>query len=480
MIEGLQASRKRQILALFLAGSSRSLLCQVGRSAGIACVDNLEAWKAAWIAMPWCRAHEPWLLPTSDIPAGYRLLFADLAVSPTDERPHPAPTAPFGSAETAADDKAFAQSTRVPSGPTAQAPARAPLKVAVDGSFLWQEDKAPPLRLGGAHGCAEGLSALRQAARDAPRDLELPESTVVESARQVLFGPQRVLSDPSSKAVLRLYRLPLPTEELCTSPSRAAHEARRMGYPVRMALASPDLRGADYPELVVDGVDHTARVKAAYRDMVSFALAENAEARVLGVTVSVASSAAAVLNLQVRPASATQALVELGFADAHGQAAGDRIAFVLPGDDRHLVRSLFSMAGSPLLAAWHGQAVAPHAAPNAGGGLKQNANDDHEQAPFGSVDDAGLDAEKREPPQAQSTPGLQRGIAGTTSGVQPPVGVEALVRCIEGVGALALHHHHAIASIRITPLALLVDGSIEIREASIQVSDAFEREIAPL
>ena len=83
----------------------------------------------------------------------------------------------------------------------------------------------------------------------------------------VLFGPRRALSDPASKAALEPYDVPMPIEELCASASRAAAEANRIGFPVRISLASPDLRVWDHPDLRVDMVDNAARVRDTFRQL---------------------------------------------------------------------------------------------------------------------------------------------------------------------------------------------------------------------
>ena len=89
----------------------------------------------------------------------------------------------------------------------------------------------------------------------------------------VIFGPARALSDPASKAALAYYDLPLPIEELCTSASRAAAEAQRIGFPVRVALASPDLRIWEHPDLAVDGVDSATHTRDPFRQIMTLAKA---------------------------------------------------------------------------------------------------------------------------------------------------------------------------------------------------------------
>ena len=91
--------------------------------------------------------------------------------------------------------------------------------------------------VGSARDLALALAALRAADRQSAR-IESDVDDVDERAvLDVLFGPRRALSDPASKLALVPYGLPVPVEELCASASRAAAEATRIGYPVRIALA---------------------------------------------------------------------------------------------------------------------------------------------------------------------------------------------------------------------------------------------------
>ncbi|MGB0678721.1 MAG: acetate--CoA ligase family protein [Polyangiales bacterium] len=189
-----------------------------------------------------------------------------------------------------------------------------------------------------------------------PRD-----RTAQERAQELLFGPARALSDPASKAVLALYGLTLPTEELCQSPSRAAAEASRLGFPVRLTLASPDLRLSDHPALVIEGIDNAARVRESYRALQDYARSLSADARVLGVLVGEATMTRALLRVQVEAIDADTVAVQLGFADAHGVAADDCILTPFPQDRQTFSRALTRLRAHALLGAPGEDAAQVHA-----------------------------------------------------------------------------------------------------------------------
>jgi hypothetical protein len=262
---------------------------------------------------------------------------------------------------------------------------------------------------------ARAIAALRGADR-AAIDLESTVEGVDQQAvLDVIFGPRRALSGPASKAALLAYGMAMPVEELCSSASRAAAEASRIGFPVRVALASPDLRIWDHPDLAVDLIDNAARVREVFGLLTGLAQSRARDSRLLGVTVAAANQAVALLEVRARPLPHGRISMEIGFADPHGKASGDITTAVLPATMSGIERILGRLKGNSLIL----------------GGSKTQRRHNLE-----SVGDTLL---------------------------RLAAFVNDRGKELEGVGLL--------------PLALLVDGSVEIREACITVSDAFERSI---
>jgi ATP-grasp domain len=273
------------------------------------------------------------------------------------------------------------------------------------------------LRAGGARALAEALQGLSAAQRLDDPSLAFARPDALEPCRDVLFGPPRTLSDPASKVALAPFGLPLPQEELCSSPSRAAVEGARIGFPVRISLASPDLRVWDYPDLSVDGVDNAARVRDVYRQLVLTAEARAPEARVLGVTVTATTLARALLRVTARPLRHGRVLVRVGFCDPHGAVAKDAVATVLPQSALGIRRALARLAGRALL--W---------------------------------DDAA-----------------------------PPSAAQPLIDLLVRLGSFVDAFRREVARVELHPVALLVGGGAEIREAAVQITDAFvqDMDLAP-
>ena len=260
-----------------------------------------------------------------------------------------------------------------------------------------------------------GLEALRRCHGVTIPAMPRVEALDTRRVLDVILGPPRALSDPASKTALAAYDIPLPEEVLCASASRAASEAARIGFPVRIVLASPDLRAWDHPDLVVDGVDNAARVREVFRQMASLAKSRAPGSRVLGVTVSATTAANALLRLRMRSLAPGVCLTQLGFADPHGLAAEDQATLLLPCRFEHLEARLERLRGHPLLL-------------------------------------------------GDSVP-IRRAR------------VEELADVLLRIAAFVDDWRTEVKEVRIETLAMLLGGGAEIREACVVVSDAFARSL---
>lgn len=282
-----------------------------------------------------------------------------------------------------------------------------------NGLIGWNEgERTSPV--GRAREIREALYAIRAGVGAQAPGRAVMEGVDERAVEEVLFGPPRALSDPASKTALQWYGLPLPVEELCSSPSRAAGEAARIGFPVRIALASPDLRVWDHPDLVMDSVDTASRVREVYRQLMNAASERDPAARRLGVTVTHAVTPIARVSIRAASLAPGWIVAELGFADPHGSASHDRTRTVLPASTDRIARILSRLRGSALL----------------------------------------LDA-----------------------GTEVPV-VEGVSDVLLRLSAFVDRHASEVVSVEIRPLAVLPTGRVEVREACVTVSDHFVRSLA--
>jgi acetyltransferase len=104
----------------------------------------------------------------------------------------------------------------------------------------------------------------------------------LESARK---ARRTALDAGESRAVLAAYGIPTPRDYLATTPEEAADYARRIGYPVALKLASPDiLHKSDAGGVLLDIRDDNAAM-AGYRQIVASARAISPKAVIRGVQV---------------------------------------------------------------------------------------------------------------------------------------------------------------------------------------------------
>jgi hypothetical protein len=286
--------------------------------------------------------------------------------------------------------------------------------VRMDEGIIGHHDGTTLAPIGTARDVSAALVAMR-AAQDASRPkVPVVQGVESEAVLEVILGPKRALSDPASKAALGPYDVPLPREELCATPSRAAAEAARIGFPVRVALASPDLRLWDHPDLLAT-VYSAGQARDAFRQIMALAKTRARDARLLGVTVSASTLARTLLHVRMEPLAAGPILTEIGFADAHGRASADTTQTVLPATAKALERVLLRLRGSSLL------------------------------------------------------------LAGTPQ--ERSASVTAIGDVLMRLAAFVHQWRNEIEAVEVNPLAILVGGELELRETCVTVGDAFSRSL---
>lgn len=283
-----------------------------------------------------------------------------------------------------------------------------------DGLIAHESGNAERTPIGAPRDVAAALRAMRASHGASRPKVPVVQGVEADTVLDVILGPKRALSDPASKAALEPYDVPLPIEELCATPSRAASEAARIGFPVRVALASPDLRLWDHPDLAAE-VFSAGQARDAFRQIMALAKTRSENARLLGVTVSAFTIARTLLRVRMEPLRSGPVLTEIGFADPHGRASNDSTQTVLPATPKALERVLLRLRGSSLL----------------------------------------MTGTPQERAQAVSTIG------------------DVLMR----LAAFAHQWRKEIDVLEVNPLAILVGGELEVREACVTVGDAFSRSL---
>jgi len=314
----------------------------------------------------------------------------------------------------AATTKELPSADRIRLGDSVSHPAEGRFVRIDDGLIAHVNHAGASCPIGTPRDVAAALRALRASHGASRPKVPVVQGVEADAVLDTILGPKRALSDPASKAALGPYDVPLPLEELCATPSRAASEASRIGFPARVALASPDLRLWDHPDLSAE-VFSAAQAREAYRQILALAKSRSKNARLLGVTVSESTMARTLLRVRMEPLPSGPVLAEIGFADPHGRASGDNTQTVLPATARALERVLLRLRGSSLL----------------------------------------LEGSAQERKQAVSAIG------------------DVLMR----LAAFVHQWRDQIEAVEVNPLAILVGGELEVRQACVTVGDAFSRSL---
>jgi hypothetical protein len=283
-----------------------------------------------------------------------------------------------------------------------------------DGLIAHEGDGSMSTPIGAPRDVAAALRAMRASQDPSRPKVPVVQGVEADAVLEVLLGPERALSDPASKAALGPYDVPLPIEELCATPSRAASEAARIGFPVRVALASPDLRLWNHPDLAAE-VFSSGQARDAFRQIMAVAKSRSTDARLLGVTVSASTMARTLLRVLMEPLATGPVLAEIGFADPHGRASADTTQTVLPATAKALERVLLRLHGSSLL------------------------------------------------------------LSGTPQ--ERTQSVTAIGDVLMRLAAFVHQWRGEIEAVEVNPLAILVGGELEVREACVTVGDAFSRSL---
>jgi hypothetical protein len=150
-----------------------------------------------------------------------------------------------------------------------------------------------------------------------------------------------------------------------------------------------------------------------YRQLLLLAEQRLPQARVLGVTVAATTLARALLRVQARPMPHDRVLIRVGFADPHGLLSRDLTQTILPAAPKSVVRALERLRGHRL-------------------------------------------------------------ITGATSGERDE-SLNALIALLSQTASFTHAFRDEVERVDLNPVALLLGGGTEVREAAVQVTDAFSR-----
>ena len=96
---------------------------------------------------------------------------------------------------------------------------------------------------------------------------------------------QTFLTEPESKALLSCYTVPVNRTELASSPERAVHLAREIGYPVAMKICSTDISHKSDAHGVQLNLHNDEDIRNAFKNIMAGARAYDPKAEIQGATL---------------------------------------------------------------------------------------------------------------------------------------------------------------------------------------------------
>ena len=201
----------------------------------------------------------------------------------------------------------------------------------------------------------------REVLYETPRDLGVAIATdgrrYADRFRSQVSQHQEILSEALSKQILEDYGLPVVRPEAAASAAEAVEVARRLGYPVVLKVASPQITHKTDVGGVVLNLRDDDEVRRAFQNVVSLAREKRPDATIEGVTVQRMITSAdgfeMILGSKKDPTFGSAILVGMGGIAA--EVFRDRALELPPLNERLARRMLESLRSWPLLTGHRGR-----------------------------------------------------------------------------------------------------------------------------
>ena len=132
---------------------------------------------------------------------------------------------------------------------------------------------------------ARNLEVLYETPRNIPVAFSGDREERLERCNKILETGPEILSEPSSKALLEAYEIPVALSVAAATDDEAVAAARQMGYPVVMKILSPEITHKSDIGGVALNVRNDDEVESTFERLVTTARARQPNARVEGVSV---------------------------------------------------------------------------------------------------------------------------------------------------------------------------------------------------
>ena len=188
-------------------------------------------------------------------------------------------------------------------------------------------------------------------ARRSPADAAETARAIIAAARE----RGKALSEQDSKRILAAYGIAVPREELARTAEEAAAAAARIGFPVVVKVASPDI----LHKTEVSGIRLSLRspeeVRQAAEEVLASARRHKPDARLDGVSVQGMAPPGTELVMGIQKDAQFGALVLVGLGGVMVELMRDVATGLAPVTPEKAQRMLSSLRGYPLLTGFRQQ-----------------------------------------------------------------------------------------------------------------------------
>lgn len=208
---------------------------------------------------------------------------------------------------------------------------------------------------------ANNLETLYETPRDVPLAFKLDRLAArrrfAEMAAALPSDGQAVLSEEDSKELLDAYGLPVTLPLRASTAEAAVEAAERIGYPVVLKIASPDITHKTDVGGVALNLTDAGQVRASFESVTRSARERRPQARISGVTVQrmLAPVAGVELILGAKQDPVFGAVILVGAGGVTAELFQDRALGLPPLNERLARRMLESLRSWPLLTGYRGR-----------------------------------------------------------------------------------------------------------------------------
>jgi acetyltransferase len=200
----------------------------------------------------------------------------------------------------------------------------------------WHNDQPP-----------SGLSSTRHSDRNAH-----------DRAREILSNasrPGRALSESISKTILACYGIPVPAEELARDPDEAAAAAARLGGPVAVKIAAPEIHHKSDIGGVRLGLSDPEDIRSATAEIFAAGSRHVPRARIDGVIIQKMSPPGVEMVLGIKNDPQFGPLIIVGFGGILVELLQDTAVRLAPVNKNAAHALIESLKGHALLSSFRGR-----------------------------------------------------------------------------------------------------------------------------